>query len=63
VIGQDYLIQGCDDMDFDTLDLNTDYTFSSLDPVANPGGPGMTRVRIKVPSTAKRYFLRLSTLP
>jgi len=63
VIGSDYKVQGATDLNFGELVSGTDFSFVSLTPVANGAGPSLTRVRIKVPSTSEKYFLRLASVP
>ena len=61
-IGVDYYIQGSSDLSFNQLENVTDFTVISVDPVSNGSGPAISRVRIKVPTTEERYFLRLTNL-
>ena len=62
VLGSDYFIQGAsanDNMDFSQLTLDTDFTIISTTTI--PGSPTMSKIRINVPTTDQRYFLRLSS--
>jgi len=61
-IGTDYFVQGADDLNFSELVPVTDFTIISTDPVDNGAGPALTRVRVKVPTTSDRYFLRVSSV-
>ncbi|MEP4077178.1 PQQ-dependent sugar dehydrogenase [Haloferula sp.] len=60
-IGTDYEVQGSSDLGFVDLEPVTDFTVISSDPVDNGEGPALTRMRVKVPTTSGRYFLRLSS--
>ena len=57
-IGTNYFVHGSNDLDFVSLGAN-DFEMLSTTPVDNGSGPGLSRVRIKVPTTSGRYFLRL----
>lgn len=61
-IGTDYGIQGGSDLNFVNLESGTDFTVISSDPVDNGAGPALTRVRVMVPTTSPRYFLRLGSI-
>lgn len=59
VVGTDYVIQGGEDLDFTNLTVGNDFTIMATTPVANPGGADLILVKVKVSTTADRYFLRL----
>ncbi|MDP4625270.1 MAG: PQQ-dependent sugar dehydrogenase [Akkermansiaceae bacterium] len=59
VIGTDYIVQGSDDLNFTNLTAGVDFTVMPTTPVENPGGADLILVKVKVPTTASRYFLRL----
>ncbi|MEP4077179.1 PQQ-dependent sugar dehydrogenase [Haloferula sp.] len=61
-IGTDYEVQGANDLGFVDLEPVTDFTVISSDPVDNGEGPALTRMRVKVPTTSDRYFLRLASV-
>ncbi|MGJ8633667.1 MAG: PQQ-dependent sugar dehydrogenase [Luteolibacter sp.] len=61
VLDTDYKIQGSTDLDFENLELITDFEVISTTPVSNPGGEALSRINVKVSSTADAYFLRLSS--
>ena len=59
VIGTDYVVEGSDDLVFSSLTPGDDFNVVSTNPVANPGGANLSVVRVKVPTTDPKYFLRL----
>ncbi|MGJ8723164.1 MAG: PQQ-dependent sugar dehydrogenase [Roseibacillus sp.] len=61
-IGTDYIIQGSEDLNFSNLTIGTEFTLISSEPIANSPGPDLSRIRVKVPTTADRYFLRISNI-
>ena len=58
-IGSHYFVQGSEDLNFTPLNLESDFSLESVTPVANGSGPALSLVKIKVPTTAKAYFIRL----
>ena len=59
-IGEQYFVQGSNDLDFAQLNLGNNLTVDSVTPVANGSGPALSLVTVKVATTSDRYFLRLS---
>ncbi|MGJ8673369.1 PQQ-dependent sugar dehydrogenase [Rubritalea sp.] len=62
VIGTDYKVQGSTDLNFQDLELVTDFEVLSTEPVSNPGGEELSLIKVKVPSTEDKYFLRIRSL-
>ncbi|MFC7337813.1 PQQ-dependent sugar dehydrogenase [Haloferula chungangensis] len=60
-IGTDYFVQGSVDLNFTSLNQGSDFVIISSDPVDNGSGPALSRLRVKVPTTSARCFLRLSS--
>ena len=54
-IGTDYLVQGSDELNFEDLATGTEMEVISTTPLDGI----LSRVRIKIPTTSSRYFLRL----
>ena len=55
LINSDYIVQGCDDLDFEDVELTTDFELMSATPV----DATVSRIQVKVPTTSEKYFLRL----
>ncbi|MGJ8640700.1 MAG: PQQ-dependent sugar dehydrogenase [Opitutaceae bacterium] len=62
-IGTDYVVQGANDLSFSHLSLGSDFTVLSTTPVANELGPNLSLIRIKVPTTETKFFLRITSIP
>ena len=55
VIDSDYIVQGCDDLDFADIAPVTDFEILSTTPI----DATVSRIEVKVPTTSDTYFLRL----
>ncbi|MGJ8653096.1 MAG: PQQ-dependent sugar dehydrogenase [Opitutaceae bacterium] len=62
-IGTDYFVQGASDLSFVHLTSGSEFTVISTTPVANAPGPDLSLIRIKVPTTDSKYFLRITSIP
>ena len=54
-IGKDYLVQGSDELNFEDLATGSEMEVISTTPLDGI----LSRVRIKIPTTSSKYFLRL----
>ena len=54
-IGTDYLVQGSDELNFEDLATGSEMEVISTTPLDGI----LSRVRIKIPTTSSKYFLRL----